>query len=867
MEAHHESQSDVTGNYVPALRGASGHTQADVSDDDDDDDFAVEAAPLFRLNADANQQPSKLGRPRKYLQEFLLEHTRSASGATSSIDVVSVPAVPATRTSVQETCLDVLPPAPNYDDVVAVSGQNYLKANSFLEQWGQICQKSMMSGVTLDETVVEMAERFLDNERYHLVSGVVLQDMHGMHHSNLVPRLERMSASITLMNRYEKVSLESTLLSVCGKAGCILYLDAQSYDETPMMLAAKHAQYVSSELATQASISGEGPLAANQTLASPGVTLAKTKLLQIQNNSSLLVSIGATPCLFMAEVFNPLVAMTQCTAKNMLGELMQLDTVSKVSESFACKARLTCLDKAPANTLCERLIMGLRPSDWHELLVHCHCHLIHTAFKKTMQLVDNHVSSLIKLALSIREGAKMKLFRQALAKELHGRELIFVPPVAERAEKYKEHILQLVVKNDSQTLPRAALLLFALSGDWRNQKQLEFVVPPGTQPPSKSSIKDMMVRVLLLVMVSTQPPVFLRHRWNGSDQAIGYFILISAVHNLLLGTYQHFLALVGATKATPKPASNHVAAQAASQGVAGAYEQGGQDQLAVLEAAAQIPSVTEAPLGQDSGNMYAALNAQHRKDSHTYLLGDPLPHLLAMQIIVLPMSLLLAKQLQSGSFAFEKTERSRVAKDLLNGNSNPCRQFPLVLAACGVLEQECLKSLEGVMQADIWQIIPHEARTVGFRTLIHKLLARAGSAVYQLISIPHKLCPLSLFQVLEKQEVNDALLQLPICMKDSLTLQLERKYQSFLHPECLCILQSICHTLGTDISLIESRHSSIRRLLLSKSLQTHTYNLASASAEWIMQNCRKKAALWRPKQLRGKAQKLTPQNPQMQCFF
>eukprot|EP00971_Amphidinium_carterae_P197810 3925697-Amphidinium_carterae.2 len=748
-----------------------------------------------------------------------------------------------------------------------------------------------MSGATLDETLLQMAQRFLDNERY------------------------------------EKVSLESTLLSVCGQAGCILYLDSQSYDETRMMLAAKLVQHVSSDVATQESNTGERSLAESQTLTSPGVTLARTKLLQIKNNSSLLVSIDGTPCLFMAEVFNPLVAMTQCTAKNMLRELMQLETVSKADSGAQTIRLASAAGPLPL------------PSRSH-------------SFQKTMQLVDNDVSSLIKLALSIREGATMKLFRQALAQELHGRELIFVPAMTERAEKYKEHILQLVAQNKNQSLPRAALLLFALSGDWRNRRQLEYVVATGTRPPSKSSIKDMMVRALLLVMVSTQPPVFLRHRWNGSDQAIGFFILISAVHNLLLGTYQHFLALVGP------------------------YEQGGQDQLGALadvEVAAQMPNLNDAPIGQDNGNMYAALNAQHRKDSHTYVLGDPLPHLLAMQIIVLPMSVLFVyrhiypmpieavdrsqtsqssigtrRDAQWESIALEYTvcwflheyqfslppgamensgdppgtkrnahgklvnavtgrfvkdptrvpastsrrasgKRSVSASTLQNDRSRSLEELsdpenqqrersvlrsthpdsaavdvrhrlnrkttvldvpkvaerpeyervqaqlrqgdPIRLDQAQGLSQEVIsppllsyltqgreesgepqtpncRSKLRIVNKDSWPssfkqahldlrkqrgaklqkiswmgiAIPlenshwqtsgtsfhtREARTVGFRSLIYKLLSRAGSAVYQLISMPHKLCPLSLFQVLEKQEVNDALLQLPTCMKDS----------------------------------------------------------------------------------------------------
>jgi hypothetical protein len=42
----------------------------------------------------------------------------------------------------------------------------------------------------------------------------------------------------------------------------------------------------------------------------------------------------------------------------------------------------------------------------------------------------------------------------------------------------------------------------------------------------------------------------------------------------------------------------------------------------------------------------------------------------------------------------------------------------------------------------------------------------------------------------------------------------------------------------TDISGVEARHASIRRQLMTRSIQTTTFGIADASAEWVFQNLR-----------------------------
>ena len=44
---------------------------------------------------------------------------------------------------------------------------------------------------------------------------------------------------------------------------------------------------------------------------------------------------------------------------------------------------------------------------------------------------------------------------------------------------------------------------------------------------------------------------------------------------------------------------------------------------------------------------------------------------------------------------------------------------------------------------------------------------------------------------------------------------------------------------STSIGVIESRHSSVRRQLMSKSVHTHSLQITDLSAQWIMQNIRR----------------------------
>eukprot|EP00971_Amphidinium_carterae_P341102 6479738-Amphidinium_carterae.2 len=653
-----------------------------------------------------------------------------------------------------------------------------------------------------------------------------MEQVFGLSFKYIMHRLERMAATISIMQRCEKVGLEAKLASALPTREKVLYLDICGYDETPMLLSTKHLppQIGSDGNVTGAVVdAGSQPTLGGQ-LTLPGL-VAKTKLLQIQSGFACLVHVGKTPVLLLGDLFNPITALSRCTARNMLHALQKVDVVSQMASSFNMQCRCVCLDKAATNTLTEKLVLNSRPAGWQSLFLHCDCHIIHTCFKKTLELLDGDVSSLIKCALSIREGGKMKYFREALAAVVEQREVVFVPePLPASAQAYKQYIIQLALARDTLALTKITLLEYVMTGDWRNGHALEYAVPVGTTPPSPASVKGMMLDVLLTVLCSSQPGVFPRHRWTGAEQCIAAPTLMLAIHNLLTDTYKSFLALIGsrvlAGDFVPSCSATDTAPPAQSQLVS------------IPEAAQVLPSenadlvefpMVGEPLSDQSGGFYAALNSKHRQDTWQWLSSKPFPRLLLMQMIVIPLTDLLAQQLQSASIEFEEAELCKVAEALLEGRcSSSSRTFQLLRASLLQMDSDFMDALQSLRVSDIWSVFPAACRTVQCRALAHKLLARAGASVTELFSMPHQRFPVRLFQVLHKPEVEDTLLNMPACTKCSLTLMLQEKYKRFTHPECLQILQSLAQVSKTDISGIECRHSSIRRHLISRSLQTKT---------------------------------------------
>ena len=78
----------------------------------------------------------------------------------------------------------------------------------------------------------------------------------------------------------------------------------------------------------------------------------------------------------------------------------------------------------------------------------------------------------------------------------------------------------------------------------------------------------------------------------------------------------------------------------------------------------------------------------------------------------------------------------------------------------------------------------------------------------------------------------------PPCVRGQWANHFIRMHPSLDSGECFFKLTIIALLWPTDIGMTESRHASIRRVLESRSLQTHRLQFNHLSAEWTLQQSR-----------------------------
>eukprot|EP00971_Amphidinium_carterae_P345193 6486014-Amphidinium_carterae.4 len=258
------------------------------------------------------------------------------------------------------------------------------------------------------------------------------------------------------------------------------------------------------------------------------------------------------------------------------------------------------------------------------------------------------------------------------------------------------------------------------------------------------------------------------------------------------------------------------------------------------------PPCSDAAAGQSLLNetqRVAALQAKHRKDASDWLARDPYPKLLLMKLVVAPLTHCLLQQLGTSSSDTEKAQRAQLATAMLSGSWDgvKARTYPLVVAASLEVEKKFFGDIETLILHDsaaTWNLFPDHCKTNDFRSLAHRLIARAGASVFELLQRPHMAYPIKLSRLLHVPELASIFASEPSCMKDGWSLSLQGMFPTFEGGAFMSVLQAQAQCQRTNISSLESRHASVRRHLHGRSLQTHTLGIAAASTEWVLQNCR-----------------------------
>ena len=821
------------------------------------------AQPLFELPRPGQRSAVRRGRPRKIFQGSSASTEVSAEEPQRQQEAHPAPAARAPSNEAAGSA--ARPPAfprqcpqvPPKTPLLQRSSEGAAVDSALTQCLLAAYQASLEPGCRLDDKVVELAEKYM-NPAYHLSSQIVMQEQMDLEAKAIIQRLHRLACSLWLQQRADRASLERGLVHYLPPSSLVFYGDFCSYDETPMLTSVRLPHSSSSDTQPRPRIDIAAPphVAALDALSGGVPTPAiatKTKLLQVRSGFSMLVKLEASSgaerapfhCYIVGETACPLQGMTRNNADTLLECLHRLQANTQAAASFPLKLRGVVLDEAKANLAAEQMLLQHRDPSWCPLTLPCDTHKASRCHSKSFDtLMPQDVSGLVRTALSLREGGKMALFRAALGREVRERLVILRGEASLDAQHHREHVLNLFVSTGPHALWRRVLLLQVANGDWRNAGVIEHYVPSCVDHFDEETICATVERSLVAALANGQPPVWPRHRWTGSDEAVDVLGIMFALHDLFHHVYARFLAMVGGRRQGEQEDEDRAVSGTQPEGPPPPPENMAASTIPEDSDPALLPNrppVADTSEPQPEPNS-AEQNAKQRQQAWSWISSDPLSRLVLMRITLFPLSTLIQQQLELGSHDYEQKERAKMAVAMSQGDSRvQARDYPLGVAAMGTLEAKFHDSLNQLWQhSPLWSLIPPKKRTVQTRALAFRLLSRAAASVHHLLSESHQTCPVRLYKLLADPDLAPTLAEQPPCVKDSWTQALQKQYPRFSEPEFMNILIGLGCSLRTDISSIEAKHASIRRQLTSKSIQTWRLGLSQASSEWILQGCRRK---------------------------
>lgn len=732
-------------------------------------------------------------------------------------------------------------------------------------------QLARLSGESKDEEVFEACCTLLTSPSLPMSSKRVRAKLLGLSEAKLESISPMIGASVFLMDRVLRAAFEKHVARTVAKQDLLMYIDFVAYDETPLPVDLR------GEAAAPAAAEGKPAMdaiaptrsSANLCTINPGSALAKQlsgargaqKILQTIQQGGMVFKVRGEYVVVLVSTLCPLQVLDNGTGAVLHAAQLRNSGATRASSSFAQRCRLACTDRNSANSVAERLVAEDRGAPWKRLQTFCEVHMTATAHEKTFSLMPENIHGMIHCALALQTGSAMARFRACLREEVASRfEVRYGSPPME-AVQYKKRIFQLFVSHGSQLAMRRVFLALCPNGDWRSPR-VEYYVPP-TSHHSEAELLEHVTSGLIAALCSSQPGVYPRSRWTGADLAIDCLGVMEACHRLLSTTFFRFAAsyetgwrgkqlldsakklaqnLGGASESMENPQP-----EVASDPSAG--DTGGE--VVSDEAAA----IAEATQGAAAG--FAAVNAAHRRIAAKWLETRPFGRLVLQRVVMEPLRQLHRRQFEVASDGWEMAQRAQALRASKVGKTGfGMRDYRLCVAASGKDEKRFFDTLGALLgPSPIWSTLPIASYTVAFSSLAFRLISRAGCAIHELLAHRHQKFPFQLFRLLHEPELAQELSEVPPCLMDEFSLDMKAAHPTLSGPDFQHKLGLVCLMGWKDISQVEARHATVRRLLKMASLQTRPQVLSDLSGSWCALQARKRFQRSMPT-LPGKSKKV-----------
>eukprot|EP00971_Amphidinium_carterae_P108689 2152041-Amphidinium_carterae.2 len=239
---------------------------------------------------------------------------------------------------------------------------------------------------------------------------------------------------------------------------------------------------------------------------------------------------------------------------------------------------------------------------------------------------------------------------------------------------------------------------------------------------------------------------------------------------------------------------------------------------------------------------FAKENARHRREAAAFVAQQPRSFLVILRRVLVPFDILLRDQLFCGSVEFELQQQACLASSLMGSASHHKRDYSVCYAARCEGEKKFFAGLQEIlsMSAAEWCLLDSSCLHMRFRCLLFRLVARAGSAVEQLLHHCHKQYPYRLFLALDDDAILHKLVAEPPCRRDSWSQAFINNFADSDLSTMQAALRRHAQGIDTDTSAVECRHAALRRHLQGRGNQTWALQFPLVSCEWMVMRLRTK---------------------------
>lgn len=223
--------------------------------------------------------------------------------------------------------------------------------------------------------------------------------------------------------------------------------------------------------------------------------------------------------------------------------------------------------------------------------------------------------------------------------------------------------------------------------------------------------------------------------------------------------------------------------------------------------------------GDPGGNIeWSALNAKFRAGGFVFIANQPLGRVMLLRRCFEPFRALLSAYFRLAGEEWDLEQRAKDVAFLAGAAGVTPREYRVVVAA------SCSCKLEIAFLGEVWDLQrfsslwccpPPSCFTAPFKNLVCRLLSRMGCTVEQLLMSVNSQSPRKLFLLIEDSSLAELFATASECQMDAFTKAFVGSFKESgpSSPEALLVLRCIASVWKLDISEIEAKHASIRRLL------------------------------------------------------